>query len=173
MRLGHELEQQSIRDALTNTYNRRFLWEWANSHFKQAKRDNYQIACCLFDLDHFKNINDTYGHDVGDQVLIDFVRLIESEKRRLDILVRYGGEEFLAMISHADQEKAISYAERIRSLVENHLFGDLDAKSVTCSIGVALWDPNDNSSAEALIEKADKAMYEAKSSGRNCVRFAK
>ncbi|MCB1827227.1 MAG: sensor domain-containing diguanylate cyclase [Coxiellaceae bacterium] len=173
MRLGHELEEQSIRDALTKAYNRRFLWEWMDSHFQQAKRDKYQIACCLFDIDFFKKINDKYGHDAGDQVLIDFVNLISTKVRGLDLVVRYGGEEFIAMIDKADEEKAMKLAGRIRSLIESSSLNHFPPKAITCSVGVSLWDPENAVDGEKLIEQADKALYQAKEAGRNCVKLAK
>ena len=124
----------------------------------------------MFDLDHFKSINDTYGHDVGDQVICGFSELVRSSLRGIDLFGRWGGEEFIAALPHNDIRAAQTTAERIRKAVATHRFevAGIDPFSVTVSIGATEFG-NGGTSHQHMIKFADNALYEAKNAGRNQV----
>lgn len=169
LQVAFKLEEDSHRDILTNAYNRRFLTEWLLQQGKLMDRYNFQISCLLFDLDHFKSINDEYGHDKGDEVLVAFSKYVASTLRDSDVLVRYGGEEFLVLLSHTDLEMAIQIAERLRHRIEHLSVAGLPKGKVTTSIGVACWCDGKSSEYSVLLKAADDALYRAKKSGRNKV----
>lgn len=160
-KLQVQLEKCLVLDALTGTYNRKIMTEIVDKdkHFLSTQND---ISVIMFDLDHFKNINDSYGHSVGDNVLIEISSLISSLLPEDSKFIRWGGEEFL-IISYDTLEATVALAERIRSAVEEKTF---DVPNVTISAGIA---PYDGSNYEITIKHADEALYKAKESGRNCV----
>jgi len=171
------LKRQGLTDTLTAINNRRFFDQRINEEVGLAKRNKRLLSCMLLDVDHFKQVNDTYGHQVGDLVLRDVAALIRAQMRGSDVLSRYGGEEFSALLSQAGEEEALEVAERIRASIEQHQFsveGFADF-NVTISIGVTTFNPALNEEAavkmqgEHLVGQADKALYAAKGSGRNCV----
>ena len=171
------LKRQGLTDTLTAINNRRLFDQRLKEEVALAKRNKYLLSCLLLDVDFFKNVNDTYGHQVGDLVLRDVAALIRAQMRGSDVLSRYGGEEFSALLSQAGEEEALEVAERIRDSIEQHLFcvdGHADF-TVTISIGVTTFNPASNEEAvmriegEYLVGQADKALYEAKAKGRNCV----
>ncbi|MDF1761528.1 MAG: diguanylate cyclase [Coxiellaceae bacterium] len=172
LQVAFKLEEDSHRDTLTNAYNRRFLTEWLIQQAKLIERYHYSVSCLLFDLDHFKKINDEYGHDKGDEVLVSFVKYVETTLRDSDILVRYGGEEFLVLLSHTELEMARQAAERIRERIENLSVAGLPAGKLTTSIGVSCWDSEHHSDYSHLLKMADDALYQAKNQGRNRVCVA-
>jgi diguanylate cyclase (GGDEF)-like protein len=122
----------------------------------------------LFDVDHFKVVNDTYGHQIGDEVLVRLSLLISSASRGVDLLARWGGEEFVILATGTDGSMASQFAEKLRAVVERAEFGV--AGSVTCSFGVAEYAEGD--SARTFVARADSALYKAKANGRNRVEFA-
>jgi len=171
------LKRQGLTDTLTAINNRRFFDQRLKEEVGLAKRNKRLLSCMLLDVDLFKNVNDTYGHQVGDLVLRDVAALIRAQMRGSDVLSRYGGEEFSALLSQAGEEEALEVAERVRESIEQHLFsvdGHADF-TVTISIGVTTFNPATNEAAvmrmegEYLIGQADKALYEAKANGRNQV----
>lgn len=170
VRLKENLRYQSIRDPLTSLYNRRYLEEFLTKQVHQSERTNMPITLLLLDLDHFKRINDVYGHDAGDIVLKEFSQLLVKEIRPGDLASRYGGEEFIIVLYNTDKETGQKRAETIRENVSHlHLkYGTQDILEVTVSIGVSFF-PLDARSGEELIELADKALYRAKNNGRNKV----
>ncbi|MBF0126957.1 MAG: diguanylate cyclase [Magnetococcales bacterium] len=177
--LYHHLEgerqryyERSIRDPLTQLYTRFYLRESAARLFEMQDRDtNIQLSLAMFDLDHFKSVNDTFGHGAGDQVLSALGKLLLAETRTLDIPVRMGGEEFLLLMVGSGAREAREVAERIRVLVERlELPGALEGRRFTISVGVGLRHPRE--SLEAAMEKADAALYQAKHTGRNRVLMA-
>ncbi len=170
MDLGRRYEENSYHDLLTNLYNRRFMQDWLDRHFKQAKREKFTIAACLYDLDYFKEINDRHGHEIGDEVLQDLTKLIYKELRASDILIRYGGEEFLVLLPRTNLSEAMIQSERVRVKIEKTSIGTLAPGQITASIGVSVWDPQTPIDQETLLNNADKALYNAKHAGRNCVR---
>ncbi len=160
-------------DPLTRIYNKGYLLEALEAEFKRAKALNNPFSLIFFDLDHFKKINDTYGHDAGDYVLKELTHLVRnSQLRPKDIFARYGGEEFVILLDKTPIKAATELAERIRATIESHAFV-YEAKRlpVTASIGVAEISL-EIESAQTLIKAADKALYEAKHSGRNKVMTA-
>lgn len=167
-----QMFQSASRDALTQAYNKRFFLEQLDSEFAFATRHNAALSLLMFDLDHFKRINDTYGHLAGDYVLAEFARAITPAIRQEDTFARYGGEEFV-VISRNDALAAEAFAERLRKTIEQHTFEhEGTAIRVTVSVGVAsVPDASIHSSSE-LIATADRALYAAKRAGRNCVVYA-
>ncbi|MCL9684224.1 diguanylate cyclase [Legionella maioricensis] len=170
VRLRENLRYQSIRDPLTGLYNRRYLDDFLFKQIHQAERSKSSIAILMMDLDHFKKINDTYGHDAGDAVLKELGKIFQNDIRLGDIAARYGGEEFIIMFYNADVEVALRRAESIRQAVTMlHIkYGAQEVGPITISIGVSTY-PSDGKSPEELIEAADKALYYVKKNGKNKV----
>lgn len=166
---NQRLEQLAHFDPLTKVWNRYRIEEAINAELVAAKRYAAGFALLLFDVDNFKQINDAYGHSVGDDVLVALARLVESSLRGCDHLGRWGGEEFIVLATHSDVDAAIGLAERLRSLVAELRIAGLE-QTITVSIGVAVWQPGD--SCKTLISRADDAMYRAKHGGRNRVEMA-
>ena len=165
-------EAENGRDVLTRLFNRRFLPAVISREIHVAQTRNSGFALLLLDLDHFKRVNDGYGHDVGDQVLQQAATLLMSCVRNGDFVFRYGGEELLVMLVEVNKESAIRVAELIRSKFESTQFqlGQGRTMNVTASIGVALYDGHPDH--QYVLKRADTAMYEAKQSGRNRVIFS-
>lgn len=167
--VAQKLQHDSNRDALTGLYNRRFMWEWLVQQLKLCDRHAHPLGCLLLDIDHFKMINDTYGHNEGDLILKGFAQAVMSELRDSDILVRYGGEEFAVLLPLCTPQDAISSAQAILQVVRESAFGSLSSGKVTCSIGISWWTSDHRVSGEELLKCADKRLYEAKQSGRNWI----
>jgi diguanylate cyclase (GGDEF)-like protein len=164
-----ELEQLATTDALTKLANRKHIMTCLNTHVEYFRRHATEFSILMIDIDHFKMINDTYGHLAGDAVLFQLAQIFRGVLRSIDIAGRYGGEEFLIILGQTDIRKAMPTAERIRQAVEQHHFTCEDTElQITISTGVAgitKGDDTDNS----LISRADSALYEAKAQGRNRV----
>ena len=157
-------------DDLTRLYNRRYFIELANREFKRAKRYGQSLSLLLFDADHFKDVNDTHGHDAGDRVLQTLAEIGLNSIRSIDILGRFGGEEFAAILPVTDLPKALYAAERLRAAVEKTLISIGEKSlSITISVGAASLTPEIND-LQSLLKKADIAMYKAKENGRNQVQ---
>jgi two-component system cell cycle response regulator len=168
------LEQLATRDPLTHLLNRRALTERLTSEMERALRYDHSVALLLIDLDHFKRVNDTHGHLVGDAVLRDVSELLLGVARGVDVVGRYGGEEFLVVLPETDDEGAAAFAERVRERVEAHAFRPWDEPRelrMTASIGVASFPAARIESVEDLFARADAALYRAKADGRNRVRL--
>lgn len=164
------LERLAALDALTGCYNRRFGLERLREEYERAVRHETPLGVILFDVDHFKSVNDTYGHLVGDRVLVRVARLARSVLRHGDVLVRYGGEEFLAVLPSASEGDAAAVAERLRRLIEESPFmNEEHVIRITISAGVAAYPEAEISSERGLIECADLGVYTAKRTGRNQV----
>lgn len=159
------LRTKAEKDKLTGCYNREYLYSSFNIFTKKTFEDGKQTGVLIFDIDNFKSINDTYGHNRGDEVLKTFSALLRNNIRADDIIIRWGGEEFILVLSVASIEKAASIAEKFRKLIESEYFTEI--KHITCSIGVTLHRLNEP--LEITVEHADKALYKAKQSGRNRV----
>jgi diguanylate cyclase (GGDEF)-like protein len=168
-----ELEFYATRDPLTLLYNQRVFWELLQYEVERAKRYDYKFAVLVVDLDNFNFINDTYGHAFGDVFLQSVARTLEKEKRKGDILARYGGDEFTFILPMCDLPQAYSVAERIRSAINNLKIEAPDRKQVnlTCSVGVAIF-PDHAENAQDLFILADTLMYRAKETGKNSVVIA-
>ncbi|MBY0470779.1 GGDEF domain-containing protein [bacterium] len=160
-------------DPLTRIYNKGYLLEALEAEFKRAKALHTDFAVIYFDLDHFKQVNDKHGHDAGDYVLKEFTSLVRGgHLRPKDIFARFGGEEFVLLLGNTSGKAAAEIAEKIRASIETHPFVYEGKRlSVTCSLGVAELS-TDIESAQTLLKTADKALYSAKSSGRNRVVVA-
>ena len=159
-----ELLQLAMTDQLTTLYNRHSLFDIGPKYLSDAKRHKFPVSLVVIDLDHFKNVNDTHGHATGDVVLKSIGLVLKEHCRTEDFVARFGGEEFVMLLSHCDIEFAVTKAESLRKEVEAAQPAGL---TITASLGVAAMDENDD--FNSLFEKADKAVYEAKESGRNKV----
>ena len=166
-----ELEKLAITDSLTKLNNRKMIMQILQSHFGRFRRYKTEFALLMIDADHFKEVNDTYGHLAGDEVLRQLAKIFNELLRTVDSSGRYGGEEFLVILAETSGEKAMRVAERIRQMVESRVFVyDTMEIPVTVSIGVAMIAERD-SNEEALVYRADMALYKAKRSGRNRVAY--
>lgn len=160
-------EKNAITDRLTGALNRMAIETIMNAEYERAKRNKKPISIILFDIDFFKKINDTYGHNAGDYVLKKIVEIVKKNIRKSDYLIRWGGEEFLILLPETDIESAIKVAEKLRTLVENYQFKDIG--KVTISLGVAQIKTGEK--LDHAIKRADEALYLAKNRGRNRVEF--
>ena len=161
--------ERSIRDPLTNLFTRIYMNDIITNYFYQNDRnDTIKISGIMLDIDHFKHINDTYGHLIGDCVLKELSNLLKNNFRGSDVVVRYGGEEILIIMPFTDKESACEKLENFRKLVENHMFCDKHNIKLTISAGVAEYENEDT--LEELILKADRNVYFAKKHGRNQVK---
>ncbi|MCP4020609.1 MAG: GGDEF domain-containing protein [Desulfobacteraceae bacterium] len=172
------LNRDAITDPLTKTFNRRFFQEVAEKEIERAKQYNTGISIILIDADYFKNINDRYGHLTGDQVLINLTDLYRKNIRKTDTLARFGGEEFVLLMTETQPESALNKAEQLRKMTAEKAMAVIDGKElkITVSLGVANWCPDienwhpDNAATvNELLGCADKALYQSKESGRNRV----
>ncbi len=167
--LQGELRRQAIHDSLTGLYNRRYLNETLKRDFARAKRESKPLAIVLLDLDDFKNINDKYGHPIGDKFLISFANLLKLNSRASDAVCRWGGEEFLLLLPDTDLRAALKYAEKLRAVCGSHAITHEGVEiQATVSIGVAAY-PVHAANEEDLLVKADKALYSSKNTGKNKV----
>jgi diguanylate cyclase (GGDEF)-like protein len=162
-----ELEFLYITDRLTGLYNRHKLDSVFTYEINRAKRYACTFGIIIIDIDYFKNINDTYGHQEGDKVLIELAKILKNDTRKTDTVGRLGGEEFLIIVPNTDEKSVKNLAETLRAKIENHTF-DV-AKTRTASFGVTLF--TDNDSVDTMIARADKALYTAKKQGRNQVVY--
>jgi diguanylate cyclase (GGDEF)-like protein/PAS domain S-box-containing protein len=165
MLLEEKLTEMAMKDKLTNIYNRHKFDELLNEEYERFKRHQRTLSLVMLDIDHFKRVNDTYGHDVGDLVLVEFCNLIKNCIRKLDKFARWGGEEFMILCPEAKEEDVIKLAQKIRILIENHQFETVG--TVTVSAGVTTLNEKDD--IKIVLKRLDKALYQAKSNGRNCV----
>lgn len=163
-----EAEKRAVTDRLTGLFNRTILDNLVNIEYERAKRSGKPISIILFDIDHFKRINDTYGHDKGDYVLKTIADIVKRTLRKSDYIIRWGGEEFLVILPETDLKGAILVAEKIRQNVEYFDFKDIG--KVTVSLGVAQIKTNEN--IDNAIKRADEALYLAKNRGRNRVEVS-
>ena len=166
------LEKLASTDSLTGCINRRVLIERLTSELERARRYNLVLSVLLMDLDRFKEVNDTFGHLIGDSVLSQLGELLRREVRSADSVARYGGEEFVIVMPETSIEGAIVFADRLRERVASHNFGAAGAEPlwITISVGVASYPDERVTSAESFIALADQALYQAKRDGRNLVR---
>jgi len=164
------IENLSITDELTGLYNYRYFQERLSEEFKRVRRSERPFSIILIDIDHFKNINDTYGHKQGDKVLSELAEIIKFGLRDFDIAARYGGEEFALLLPDTDLSESVIVAERTRKRIQNHGFSKNDIHfKVTISLGVMTYHYGDKINQDRLLEEADRLLYKAKKSGRNRV----
>ncbi len=174
-KLQENIKQLGLLDPLTNINNRRFLDQRVKEEVTLAQRNNSPLSCLFIDLDHFKNINDTHGHQAGDEVLKQVAQIFNETMRTSDVLARYGGEEFVILLANTTSQDAYDIAERLRVIVAETPFiiSSSESLNITLSIGLStLGDNNHITTTQHLVKFADQAVYAAKNSGRNCVHRA-
>jgi len=162
-------KRKAFKDELTGIYNRAFFNESLQKEFAHYKRTGASLSLIIFDIDHFKNFNDTYGHQVGDIVLCELAQKVQDTTRDTDIFARWGGEEFVKILPNTSSENAFLAAQKIRASIEEHNF--TDGLRVTCSFGVHTIQKDDTISC--IVKKADDALYIAKENGRNKVEISR
>jgi len=168
------LQEMSIRDGLTTLFNRRHFDGRLEEEVQRARRYARKFALEMIDIDHFKRVNDTYGHTCGDEILKQIAQIMKENTRETDVICRYGGEEFSILLIETDEESAYDHAERLRETVAASPFTngqDPLNEKVTISVGVAFF-PQDGGDPQRLVESADGALYAAKRGGRNQVKRA-
>ncbi|HDY84274.1 hypothetical protein LCGC14_0580360 [marine sediment metagenome] len=174
-RLQESIKQLGLLDPLTAINNRRFFDQRVIEETSLAQRNNTPLSCLFIDLDHFKSINDQYGHQAGDNVLKQAAKIFTDIMRTSDILARYGGEEFVILLTNTPLQTAYDIAERIRKIIAAHDFkiSSSQSLSITLSIGIAVLDESKRiNTSQQLIKAADEAVYDAKLNGRNRVHHA-
>jgi diguanylate cyclase (GGDEF)-like protein len=173
LRLRDNLYQQAVRDPLTRLFNRRYLNESLERELHRASRHHYSVGVIMLDIDYFKQINDTYEHDTGDAVLRMVADLLQTQTRDSDIVCRYGGEEFILVLSDASLPVAQQRAEFLRQEISglSIRYAGRFLERITASLGVAIF-PEHGITVNALIRAADTALYRAKTAGRNQVKTA-
>jgi diguanylate cyclase (GGDEF)-like protein len=166
-RLFSEVQELAITDPVTGLNNRRRLFELGEQEFNRSKRYERPLSAIMLDLDHLKTVNDSFGHSVGDQVLIQFAENCRNGIRHVDVLCRYGGEEFVILLPETDLEEAYTIAERLREYTEHTpVESSVGLLPITVSVGVAALDETCGTLQE-LIDRADFAQYASKDNGRN------
>jgi len=169
-KLFERMQQLAITDGLTNLYNRRYFYMVLENEIERARRYASPLSLVMMDIDHFKRVNDKYGHLAGDDVLEAMAGLCKGLLRQADEMFRYGGEEFTILLPETNAELAMNVAERIRRTIAETVFNtDKEQVKISVSMGVTQFDPSYASPGD-FIETADKALYEAKQAGRNCVK---
>ncbi|MCA1704238.1 MAG: diguanylate cyclase [Actinobacteria bacterium] len=170
VRLHEEAQRLSLTDGLTGTWNRRYFQMQFRQVLATATRFERPFSVLMLDLDRFKDLNDTHGHQRGDAILIEFSQRVKHSLREVDTFARYGGEEFICLLSETDADGARTTAEKIRETIRSEPFGALgdEPVPVTVSIGVAAY-PSHGSTFHEIVETADRALYRAKEAGRNRV----
>ncbi len=168
------LYHQATTDRMTKLFSHHFFEKVLDDEIQRARRYGKTFSLIMFDIDHFKSFNDTYGHLQGDIIIKEIAKIVLKSIRQIDFAARYGGEEFAVILPEVDIEGAAVVAERLRSLIEKHPFpGDSEPLHVTISLGVAEFDPETIHSVSQMVNEADKALYESKENGRNRVTLAK
>lgn len=165
--LYQRVQELAIMDSLTGVFSRRYSIDRLYEELERSKKFKYRFSFLMIDIDHFKDYNDKFGHLVGDAVLKETAETIKENVRQIDLVGRYGGEEFLVILPETDKDQAKFAAERIRQAVQIQPIKAYDEDlKVTISIGISTF-PDDSQEASALVEKADTALYQAKQTGRN------
>ncbi len=167
-RRREDLEERANLDTLTQIYNRNRFDYYLSEKLKKAENKEEIFSLVMFDIDHFKDVNDTFGHDVGDIVLKELTKLVRSQIRNSDIFARWGGEEFMIIVS-TDMNTAEMFAEKLRHSLEIHNFEQV--KRVTCSFGITEYRESDT--RESIMKRCDTMLYSAKEAGRNCIAAIK
>ncbi|MBU1998985.1 MAG: GGDEF domain-containing protein [Candidatus Omnitrophota bacterium] len=171
--LYQRVQELAITDSLTGVFSRRYFLERFEEELKRSKKFEYSLACLMIDVDHFKALNDKYGHLVGDVILKEVCRLVKENIRQVDIIGRYGGEEFCVVLAEAKINEVNLAAERILKAISSQKIRAYDEEvKLTVSIGIAVY-PDNALQIQALIDSADQALYKAKQSGRNRIFFQK
>ena len=168
-----QIYESSLRDGLTRAFNRKYFDERLDGEFAFSLRHNTPLSLLMVDVDHFKSVNDSWGHPAGDSVLVELTAHVLRVIRTEDVLARYGGEEFVVLSRGIRLVEAAAFGERLRSAIESHVFScGAQRVPVTVSIGVAALPSTTIGQPEALVRAADEALYRAKALGRNRVERA-
>ena len=162
-----ELRNKVFLDELTTIYNRAYFNKVLLECIEKYQQNSQLFSIIMLDIDNFKNFNDTYGHQIGDEVLKGLASIIQQNTRETDIFARWGGEEFVQILPNTDIKGAMKVAQNLRKIVQEHIF--IDNLRVTCSFGVAEFKGGDNQ--ESILIRADEALYLAKTNGRNQVQI--
>ena len=165
------MRNQAIRDGLTGLFNRRYLEETLERELSRGKRSGISLGVIMLDLDHFKEYNDTYGHNAGDELLCALGQMIQDTVRREDVACRFGGEEFLLIMPGASMDVALDRARVLHEGVKRLHLQNPSLKAITVSAGVAIF-PDHGSSGKEVIQAADAALYQAKEAGRDRIVVA-
>ena len=170
--LIEKLEELASTDTLTKLYNRRFFYESAIKTIEYAKRNKHLLSLIMLDIDHFKRVNDTYGHSAGDEVLKELAQIMKNIQRKSDTIVRLGGEEFAILLPDTSKEQAFEVAQKLRQTIEKNqvLLSDGNIVHFTVSLGVSSVQTEKEINIEAALSRADKALYRVKEGGRNNVQ---
>ncbi|MCK5736464.1 MAG: GGDEF domain-containing protein [Spirochaetaceae bacterium] len=163
-----KLEELSTVDQLTKVYNRRKFNDLISNEIERANRYKHRFAVVMFDIDHFKQVNDTYGHQTGDSVLVEICSLVKNNLRKTDSIIRWGGEEFVVIAAETTLPNARILGEKLKALVSSHTFPEVGL--ITASFGIS--DYINSETAETLMKRVDSALYSAKEKGRNRVEIA-
>lgn len=170
--LNEELKELSTKDFLTQLYNRRYFSETSSKMLNLSIRNSDKISIILCDIDNFKEINDTYGHGIGDKVIVSLANILKDNSRQTDIIARYGGEEFILLLYNTEIKYTEKIAENIRKIVEKiEIITNKNRLKYTLSLGIAEFNATLDNDLEATINRADKALYKAKINGKNRVEI--
>ena len=168
-----DVERLAITDHLTGLFNRRHFNTIMAMEFNSTKRYKTPLCCLMIDLDHFKDINDEFGHQAGDNVLKEFSKILTKTVRNVDIAARWGGEEFIVLMPKINEQESLVAAKRLLKTVSKHKFKGIKGKKITISVGICCIPDSKIKSMDKMVDSADKAMYLAKSNGRNRVEIFK
>jgi diguanylate cyclase (GGDEF)-like protein len=166
-----QMKTLAMTDQLTGLFNRRYFLSVIEKEFSRTLRYNHPTSCLMIDIDHFKTVNDEYGHNAGDQVLVEMSQIMANCLRKSDTVARWGGEEFIILLPETPKENALQIASRILTSVSTAKFSSVP-RQITISIGLAGMPEPDIDTSEKLIVAADRALYEAKNKGRNRVEVS-
>ncbi len=161
------LTQLSLRDALTGVFNFRYFQERLKEEVQAANRFNTSLTLISFDIDHFKQVNDTYGHPAGDEVLIAITQAASSALRKHEVLARVGGEEFAVLLAGCDEKNGKITAERIRNIISSTSVTTSDGKNISVTVSLGVSELKKKTDAATLCKQLDRALYQAKEKGRN------
>ncbi len=167
IKMEEKLQMLATTDSLTGISNRYRGNEIIDIEVDRAYRYKSSLAVLMFDIDNFKNVNDTYGHDVGDYVLKKLSEIISAHMRKSDAFIRWGGEEFIVVSAHIDKKEAVAFAEKLRMAIESYIF--YKVVNITISFGVSIFQVNDTKAR--VLKRVDDALFKAKDDGRNCTRY--
>lgn len=162
-----KVETLAITDSLTGLFNRRHCENVLENEFGRTERYNSSLTCLMLDIDHFKKVNDEYGHRVGDTVLKEVAQIVKNNSREVDTVSRWGGEEFVVLLPQTVEEKGVFFASRLVKAISDYHFTGIHGRRITVSVGIASAPAPAIDTAEKLINASDVALYEAKRKGRN------
>ncbi len=169
-----ELEKTASIDPLTGLFNRKYLSDSLKTELIRSRRYRFTLACLMIDIDNFKTVNDSLGHSVGDHLLKELAQRLSHQMRGYDFAARYGGDEFVVLLPQSSKGGSLALAERLRQVIDCQPFLESEGKNIrlTISIGIAAFSGSEVSSEEQLLTISDRALYEAKQVGRNCIAIA-